>query len=255
MPNHVHNILSFKGDQSEISRLLSLIQYDDEEEENNGIGTIDFNKVIPMPKELHETPESSTKSDGMALVLHFSNPKNKKSYEGINKMSPSDFEYYVSMYKNENKFRTVKTTLSDKEVQRMTQYTSIDELISLGVKALGNMKKYGATCWYPWAIKNWGTKWNSYDNWYDGKSIITFNTAWSAPHSVIEKIAEMFPSVEIIHRWADEDIGSNCGKFTYKDGKCVKGFTDKTMSEDEAAMYAEAIWDTDVDFHKVDEAE
>ena len=255
MPNHVHNILSFKGDQSEISRLLSLIQCDDEEEENNGIGTIDFNKVIPMPKELHETPESSTKSDGMALVLHFSNPENKKFQEGIDKMSSSDFEYYVSMYESENMFRTVKTTLSDEEVQRMTQYTSIDELISLGVKALGNLKKYGATSWYHWACENWGTKWNSYDNYSDG-NIIAFNTAWSAPHPVIERIAEMFPSVEIIHRWADEDIGSNCGKITYKDGKFVKGFTDKTMSEDDAVVYAEAVWGyTDVDFHIVDEEE
>ena len=65
----------------------------------------------------------------------------------------------------------------------------------------------------------------------------------------------MFPSVEIIHRWADEDIGSNCGKIIYKDGKFVKGFTDKDMFMDDAVAYAEAVWNTDVDFHTVDEKE
>ena len=32
---------------------------------------------------------------------------------------------------------------------------------------------------------------------------ISFQTAWSAPHPVIEKTVEMFPDVQIMHRWAD----------------------------------------------------
>ena len=242
MPNHIHNIITFKGEQGEIDRLLTFIQYDNtNNKEVTGRGTIDFNKVIPMPEVLYDVEEGSTKTYGMALVIHFSNPLNEQTNERVKKMSPSDFEYYVSLYKNENYFREVKTTLTPEEMERMTRFMSLDGLISIGLKALENLKKYGATSWYHWACENWGTNWNSYDNYSDG-NLIAFNTAWSAPHPVIEKIAEMFPSVEIIHRWADEDRGRNCGKMTYKNGRCVKGFTDKDMFMDDAVTYAEAIW-------------
>ena len=46
---------------------------------------------------------------------------------------------------------------------------------------------------------------------YQDGDALNFLTAWSAPHPVMEKLAEMFPDVGIEHEWADEDIGySNC---------------------------------------------
>ena len=44
MPNHVRNMLTFNGDPDRIREMLTQIQ-DDEE----GFGSIDFNKLIPMP--------------------------------------------------------------------------------------------------------------------------------------------------------------------------------------------------------------
>ena len=55
--------------------------------------------------------------------------------------------------------------------------------------------------WWDWRVQNWGTKWNSYD---DSVEIIddetveyTFNTAWSPPEPVIEKLREQYPDVSI----------------------------------------------------------
>lgn len=80
--------------------------------------------------------------------------------------------------------------------------------------------------WYEWRLKKWGTKWNSYDftvdlDGNDGVFTIWFNTAWSAPHEVIRALFDRFPTVSIDHRWADEDIGRNCGIIKYRtvDGK------------------------------------
>lgn len=74
--------------------------------------------------------------------------------------------------------------------------------------------------WYDWRVAHWGTKWNSYGYEYSEESddTIWFDTAWSAPHPVIEKLSEMFPEVGIEHCWADEDIGYNCGRYDYSDG-------------------------------------
>lgn len=80
--------------------------------------------------------------------------------------------------------------------------------------------------WYDWNIAHWGTKWNSYGycEYDQSKNALKFNTAWSAPHPVIEKLSEMYPDIGIEHSWADEDIGYNCGKYVYADGERIEEY-------------------------------
>lgn len=102
--------------------------------------------------------------------------------------------------------------------------TGIDtETWALGRAAYRNTLRYGCATWYPWCNKHWGTKWNAYDCHREGETI-SFNTAWNAPHPVIEKLAEMFPEANFIHRWADEDLGYNCGMREYADGNIVEEY-------------------------------
>ncbi|MBR1591709.1 MAG: hypothetical protein IJ666_01705 [Ruminococcus sp.] len=126
MPNHITNIIAVSGDASRIRTMLKEVQTGE-----YGIGSIDFNKIIPMPD-------------------------------------------------------------------------NVDS--------------------YNWAIANWGTKWNSYGyteetDFKDGK--LTFLTAWSAPHPILQKLSEMYPDIRLEHEWADEDIGMNCGRHEYFDGERI----------------------------------
>lgn len=45
MPNHVENHIEYSGDARQIKTMLESIKTDE-----YGIGTVDFNKIIPMPK-------------------------------------------------------------------------------------------------------------------------------------------------------------------------------------------------------------
>lgn len=47
MPNHVINLISLKGDKNKIAEMLEAIKTDE-----FGIGSVDFEKVIPMPESL-----------------------------------------------------------------------------------------------------------------------------------------------------------------------------------------------------------
>ena len=79
-------------------------------------------------------------------------------------------------------------------------------------------KKYGADNWYDWRCANWGTKWGAYEiSKGEGNSIV-FQTAWSTPIPVIEKLSEMFPEVAITLEYADEDFGHNCGIIEFEGG-------------------------------------
>ena len=53
--------------------------------------------------------------------------------------------------------------------------------------------------WYHWCIDNWGTKWDAdmHDIEYNDSEILelTFNTAWSPPEGVMEKLREKYPDL------------------------------------------------------------
>lgn len=70
--------------------------------------------------------------------------------------------------------------------------------------------------WYDWHIKYWGTKWNAYDCYTKiGKSYIMFifSTAWAVAYPIVKRLAVLGYDMEI--RYADEDLGFNCGKIYY----------------------------------------
>lgn len=114
------------------------------------------------------------------------------------------------------------------------------ENIYRGDLGIEEEKRYGENNWYDWSRKNWGTKWNAYDvDDVDGCKI-GFSSAWSAPHPVIKALAKRFPDVYILHKWADEDIGSNCGLRTYEDGELAgEMYPD---GDKEAMDFAMSVW-------------
>ena len=109
---------------------------------------------------------------------------------------------------------------------------------SLGEK---ERKKYGSNNWYDWSIKNWGTKWNSAHTSVR-KMVKTetgyvlrleFDTAWSTPIPVIKELAKMYPDLQFDVQFADEDIGSNCGFYSFdKNGADVTFLDDEGLAKD-----------------------
>ena len=98
--------------------------------------------------------------------------------------------------------------------------------------------------WYGWSIDHWGTKWNAYEH-NECLDHLEFETAWAAPHPVIKKLSEMYPNLKITHRWADEDIGYNCGKRVYMNGKILSERA-KAEGLPKDVAYARKIWGSDL---------
>ena len=76
--------------------------------------------------------------------------------------------------------------------------------------------KYGKNNWYDWSLYNWGTKWNAYYSSADKENnVIEFDTAWSCPLALLDKLAELCYEHEVYFtgKWADEDAGHNVGVF------------------------------------------
>ena len=65
MPNHVTNIIEIKGDPARVKALFEAVKSDE-----YGLGSIDFNKLIPMPPEV-DIEESSQTSRGLKAYKEF----------------------------------------------------------------------------------------------------------------------------------------------------------------------------------------
>ena len=70
MPNHVTNKLKFKGKQEDILALRNAIRPDvkADQSDDGGGALIDFEKIIPMPKDLR-IESSSAVDNGMAVLM------------------------------------------------------------------------------------------------------------------------------------------------------------------------------------------
>lgn len=220
MPNHVINNIRFSGDPALIRELLESIQ-DDEQD----LGSIDFNKIIPMPESLKIECGSNTNKGLKAFadflqVYTLAGTREDANIENIPKEA-------------EEAFLRIRSDVTP-------------EQWSLGKIAYENQSKYGVPTWYEWSINNWGTKWNAYEcashELSDDSTALNFWTAWSPPHPVLQMLSEQHPELEIIHEWADEDIGMNCGRREYKSGDLIYEYYPEG---DEATIFACELWGFD----------
>ena len=87
-------------------------------------------------------------------------------------------------------------------------------------------ENHGAADWYEWALNNWSTKWNAYHVSERVENTISFQTAWDTPMKLIAYLSLLFPEVVIQVRYADEDIGVNCGAYILENGVLSRTVTD-----------------------------
>lgn len=77
-----------------------------------------------------------------------------------------------------------------------------------------------ATC-LEWCCCNWGTEWNASEvgifNTGD-EAIFYFQTTRDYAASFVKRLSKKFPDLSFTISFADEDLGDNCGEFTFING-------------------------------------
>lgn len=160
--------------------------------QNSGI---DFERIIPLPCKHGKDWNGISCAAEMAAEVACgipveSNPLlaslqiSNRSRLDIKSLSESDFEQYTGM--------------------------------------IANFRDCGYLHDMDFARKEWGTKWNACDSNVDPENgEAKFDTAWSCPEPIFVSLSKKFPEENIEVIFADEDIGSNCGKFILKNGEFV----------------------------------
>jgi hypothetical protein len=92
---------------------------------------------------------------------------------------------YLTEFEGDQTLDFNKIIPMPKELEVKEGYPLSPEEVALKTS---NLERYGFESWYHWRLHHWGTKWNSYCPSLQEDSI-TFDTAWSPPIPVIERIA------------------------------------------------------------------
>ena len=153
---------------------------------------IDFNVIKPMPKELEDTVSGSKQ---WKSLYYYTNKTNQQDV-----ISEMDSLLYSSM-----------SEWIEKE-----DHDKLAEYMMIGEAYFNNYKKYGATDWYMWRNKYWGTKQNAYDSHIvkesDNSVAIYFTTVWDGVPYLMEILIGWFPELEFAYKFAAENIACNCGE-------------------------------------------
>lgn len=201
MPNWTWNMVEIRGDKDIVLGIKDTLN--NSEEEN----VFDFNKVLPMPTTL-DIEEGSTKTPAVLQYLY----TEKGSYMAM--LSDPDCRSYLENLRLFHLFHTDPAWLIETHQKALqNSHLSAQQLYDMGKQYVENMKNYGFYTWYDWCCANWGTKWNSCDaeilseGGTDTDYCLKygFNTAWSMPYGIYERLHLLYPEALISVTYIDED--------------------------------------------------
>lgn len=179
MPNHTSTQLIVSGPSEYVNHFV------------NRVGTkesrLDFNAILPMPSELVGSRSPSliqTEEEIAQIWREFHESKGKRQNSGP-----------MGLVSHENE-KPWNLGITQAECDRL-------------------IKEYGASNWYDWAIKNWGTKWGAYEvsDWDIAgdeeytEGAVFYQTAWSPATKFFKKASLQFPYLTFYHEFADEGGG------------------------------------------------
>ena len=218
MTNHVINKVTCDN-MDELKKLLL------NKDEN-----VDFNIIIPKPKDLDITSGSHS-CDIQSRYFHTEEAERKLAkqrriignvLEMLYNNTMTQAEFVKKVMADEKLIKKIKAfkgwySRKSKNIKYAMKKKELTETLENYIKGFFNIKRYGERDWYDWSIENWGTKWNAGDTVVDS-DVIEFQTAWSTPIPVFVELSKRLKDITITVDYADEDIGSNCGTLEILNG-------------------------------------
>lgn len=207
MPNWTMNEIEMDGIASE-SELFT---------ENH----FDFNKLIPMPKELNDTISGGRIDECVAYYLL----KTQTKDEFLHSLRKYKLMFYTKKsYTKKEIEKVLLSRIGDNPRMYGSEMYDSDELgngfykehdhghtaFEVGQKYFNLYEKYGYFNWYNWSIDNWGVKWNASDTYVIDENTISFDTPWGSPEPIF---------IALSHKYPDREIKTTS---YYEDGGCLR---------------------------------
>ncbi|HDX1167836.1 hypothetical protein E5134_10570 [Pasteurella multocida] len=193
MPNWCENRLSVTATNAMMMKAIAekVLRFDQEENQQ----VVDFNLLIPMPKEVNivcgsygwRTLQLLELDKGLLLTDDLIDEFVKDSKKALR----------LSLLSKEHNWTVGDFVHWLKDNSNEPDYFYFD--LVLGQQYIDNKLKYNAPTWYEWAYENWGVKWNADTQYCDdiceGQTYfcVDFDTAWCPPSEWFTELTHQFP--------------------------------------------------------------
>lgn len=218
MSSSVINQITFGSDTAARTAFQCMLH--EMQAEGQPLGSIDFNKLIPMPQELDMRA---------GFVTHMG----LKQY--INFLTESVVTAQATLFASEAE----RTAIIGAHLAKWGAVELKDpEAWALGKKAFQNLKKYGCPTWVEWSELNWGTRDNAFNcTALDSASdTMVFQTTDAAVPKIAAALSQKFPAQKITYYWTDEKSKQRLGQMVFQDGDAIE-----VRIPDEPAALAHAM--------------
>ena len=198
------NHITFGTDDASLAAFLFMLH--EVRAEGQPLGSIDFNKLIPMPQELDMRA---------GFVTHLG----LKQYMAF--VAESAAVAKATMF-------TPEAECTPIVAGHLAKWDAVEkkdpEAWALGEKAFQNIKKYGCPTWVEWTGLNWGTRDNAFNcSALDSTSdTMVFQTTSTAVPKIVAALSKKHPAQEITYSWADGDTRQHLGRMVFKGGEAVE---------------------------------
>ena len=203
----------------------------------------DFNKLIPMPKELNIPAGSIENYAVVSYYLSLDKQGKRDMEDNLENKSVIYHSNYWKKYKSyiddaikdSNRLKNAENNFNGKVSENEKKYSNLAEL---GKEYVDNIIKYGYSQWYDWCSEVWGTKWNVEDEVYveyypeNDEYTIEFNTAWCVPYGIVEEYSKLCSDDEFLWEYENEDYDGHHYLRKYNDNISDTVIFDKKREED-----------------------
>lgn len=181
--------------------------------EGQPLGSIDFNKLVPMPPELNMEADRRTDA-GLKLYRKFLKTSTLVSIATL----------HATSEKREAAVR-----------EHLKRWEKVDpELWALGKKAYQNIQKYDVPTQYEWVRLHWGCLVNAEQCVpLDANAhTMEFHTFLCPVPKIVAALSQRFPTQTVTYSWSGGKPVQHLGRMVFRDGRAVS----IDVPEDELAL-------------------
>lgn len=204
MPNHITTVIEVTGPEEMVAAFqVAHVRRVEKPRDGRPYEHFDFETIIPMPQVVKDTIRPMNEEPGCGdyeVELYA-----RALLEMPSCYAVGVYDWVAERYGH--KWSEIRAAIEAK-TPAAAKY---------GKRALLCAAETGYAGWYEWSCANWGTKWDAYEYEFrsrePGRFVFKFETAWSPPWPIFDKLAELWPELTIVTKSIDEGGGAWAGRF------------------------------------------
>lgn len=192
MPNHVKTVCTVTGPEAAVALFEASHFPTGTESPSKPTRRFDFGTIIPVPASIEATSDNVAAAGTFGELWHY-------ALTGYEEPLDAWLQAMMPLASFLDGFGMLPRAVRSREALLAWLEENQPAMRCVGELRVAAVAETGHPTWYQWNTACWGTKWNAYAYEFssraDGRLVFEFETAWSFPAPIFEKLRERYPQL------------------------------------------------------------